>query len=471
MVSCTFRRKVQEPRAKVEVSMASATTVGSQFIRPSFVGKAKGKGQGKKGDSKGWNDSNGWTLGKGWSDSKGWNSSGKGWEQQRPASMNILDRNSKQYDVLVTEMSTQEKTVRDGDWCVPVKHVAKLNRMRRQTNIKFFVDPEEENRDNDTTPDWLGSKQSDLEDDVSYKCSCCEAGGTHWERTRNLPTTKKPSVCFSSLTDADINFFEKGNTDLCELQQNAWAPLPKPLVVDSEAGETVMTEADGSRANHFYTTADGSKVYNEGQSKVDVCTLDGQQRRPMTFRFARVNKALGSVSQMVKNGNKLVFDQDSSGKDMSYIQNKRSNEKIWAADLMTRYAHVGDYGKTAVQLIRGSKSSRNIAQVGEKILLKPLKLSGHHRGNMEDTFLDGIILGMRLRSDEILVGTTNGVIKTRTLRRRVEEEQWENEIAKSTKWEPRQLVPGINSDHVPAAISDRAGVPLEEDQPRKHEEF
>ena len=97
----------------------------------------------------------------------------------------------------------------------------------------------------------------------------------------------------------------------------------------------------------------------------------------------------------------------------------------WAADLMTRYAHVGDLGKTAVQLIRGSKSSRNIAQFGEKILYKPLKLSGHHRGNMEDTFLDGIFLGMRLRSDEILIGTTRGVIKTRTVRRRVEEVQWD----------------------------------------------
>ena len=136
----------------------------------------------------------------------------------------------------------------------------------------------------------------------------------------------------------------------------------------------------------------------------------------------------------------------------------------WAADLMTRYAHVGNLGKTAVQLIRGSKSSRNIAQFGEKILYKPLKLSGHHRGNMEDTFLDGIFLGMRLRSDEILIGTARGVIKTRTLRRRVEEEQWDPEFAKSIKGEPRQPVPGINSDHVPAAISDRAGMRLEEDQ-------
>ena len=89
-------------------------------------GKAKGKG--RKGDSKGWNDSKGWTIGKGWSEGKGWNTSGKGWEQQRPAGMNNLERDSKQYDVLVMETSTQ-KTVRDGDWCVPVKHVAKLNRM------------------------------------------------------------------------------------------------------------------------------------------------------------------------------------------------------------------------------------------------------------------------------------------------------------------------------------------------------
>ena len=136
----------------------------------------------------------------------------------------------------------------------------------------------------------------------------------------------------------------------------------------------------------------------------------------------------------------------------------------WAADLMTRYAHVGDLGKTAVQLIRGSKSSRNIAQFVEKILYKSPKLSGHHRGNMVHTFLDGIFLGMRLRSDEILIGTPRGVIKTRTLRRRVEEEQWDNEFARSMKGEPRQPFPGINSDHVPAAISGRAGVRLEEDQ-------
>ena len=61
-----------------------------------------------------------------------------------------------------------------------------------------------------------------------------------------------------------------------------------------------------------------------------------------------------------------------------------------SADLMTRYAHVGDLGKTAVQVIRGLRSRRNIARFAERILYKPLKLSGQHRGNTEDTFLDGI---------------------------------------------------------------------------------
>ena len=161
MVSCTVCRKAKG-RAKVEDSTASATTVESQVIRPSSVLQKveKQKERERRETAKGWNDSKGWTVGKGWSEGKGWNTSGKGWEQQRPAGMDNLERDSKQYDVLVMETSTQEKTVRDGDWCVPVKHVAKLSRMRGSTstnaNIKFFNDPEEEDRDNDTTSDCLG---------------------------------------------------------------------------------------------------------------------------------------------------------------------------------------------------------------------------------------------------------------------------------------------------------------------------
>ena len=37
------------------------------------------------------------------------------------------------------EMSTHEKTVSDSDLCVPVKHVAKLNRMRGQTSTSLLI--------------------------------------------------------------------------------------------------------------------------------------------------------------------------------------------------------------------------------------------------------------------------------------------------------------------------------------------
>ena len=44
----------------------------------------------------------------------------------------------------------------------------------------------------------------------------------------------------------------------------------------------------------------------------------------MTFQCADVNKALGSVSQMVHNGSRVVFDDSGS-----FIQNKASGSKLW----------------------------------------------------------------------------------------------------------------------------------------------
>ena len=48
----------------------------------------------------------------------------------------------------------------------------------------------------------------------------------------------------------------------------------------------------------------------------------------MTFQIADVDKALGSVRQMVNNGNRVVFDTDAAGKDISYVTNKRTQERM-----------------------------------------------------------------------------------------------------------------------------------------------
>ena len=115
--------------------------------------------------------------------------------------------------------------------------------------------------------------------------------------------------------------------------------MPQPLIVDSGAAETVMPsewfpqhevlESQGSSEGRFYTTADGTPVYNEGEKQLRICSLDGQQERGMTFQIAAVNKALGSASKLVKNGNRIVMDMDDSGRDIAYIENKRTKEKMW----------------------------------------------------------------------------------------------------------------------------------------------
>ena len=44
----------------------------------------------------------------------------------------------------------------------------------------------------------------------------------------------------------------------------------------------------------------------------------------MKFQICEVNKALGSVMKIVKNGNRVVFDDDGS-----YIENKETKGRMW----------------------------------------------------------------------------------------------------------------------------------------------
>ena len=48
----------------------------------------------------------------------------------------------------------------------------------------------------------------------------------------------------------------------------------------------------------------------------------------MTFQCAEVNKALGSVNSIVRKGNRVVFDMDSQGRDIAYIQSKEGGKKM-----------------------------------------------------------------------------------------------------------------------------------------------
>ena len=114
--------------------------------------------------------------------------------------------------------------------------------------------------------------------------------------------------------------------------QDMWQRFNEPLIIDSGAAETViplswaenyeMTESPGSKAGEFYQTADGTPIYNEGQKTLKLMNHLGQARI-MTFQCAEVKKALGSVSKICSNGNRVIFDDEGS-----HIENKESGERL-----------------------------------------------------------------------------------------------------------------------------------------------
>ena len=131
----------------------------------------------------------------------------------------------------------------------------------------------------------------------------------------------------------------KGGGDLCGFERNGWQPMPQPLIIDSGAAETVMPlswfeghtvkATEQSRNKRFYTTANKEKIYNEGERDLVVSSFEGDKTRKMTFQVAKVSKALGSVSQIIAKGNKMVFQKDSQGNDCSYIEHVDSGEVMW----------------------------------------------------------------------------------------------------------------------------------------------
>ena len=105
------------------------------------------------------------------------------------------------------------------------------------------------------------------------------------------------------------------------------------FAVDSGATETVITEdmlscvtlKDGwaSKNKVEYEVANGDRIPNLGEKCFNGSTIEGLNRC-ITAQVCDVNKALMSVKKIVAAGNKVVFDEEGS-----YIEDKRTNEKIW----------------------------------------------------------------------------------------------------------------------------------------------
>ena len=99
----------------------------------------------------------------------------------------------------------------------------------------------------------------------------------------------------------------------------------------------------------------------------------------------------------------------------------------YAALLVNRF-EVGHDGKTAFERCKGKKAKMLGIEFGEAVLWKR-KPAGGALGKLTCMWEDGVYLGVRGRSGEIIVGDKKGVWKTRTVQRKPVQDRWTQESA------------------------------------------
>ena len=121
---------------------------------------------------------------------------------------------------------------------------------------------------------------------------------------------------------------------------------------------TRLWNQKGPRRGVLHNTADGRTVEKEGEKTLIMSTADGAQLRKVTFQVANVNKALGSVSKMVRKGNRVVFD--TSG---SHVENRMKKDTLWLRQTDGVYVvdiwwHRQEENRRVNRLLEGGACSR-----------------------------------------------------------------------------------------------------------------
>ena len=79
-----------------------------------------------------------------------------------------------------------------------------------------------------------------------------------------------------------------------------------------------------------------------------------------------------------------------------------------AGRLMSKY-QVGRDDRTAYELYAGKPYRRQLSEFGERVYFKPIRLGGARPAKLDPNWQDGAFIGIRDRSDEMLIMTPSGV--------------------------------------------------------------
>ena len=125
----------------------------------------------------------------------------------------------------------------------------------------------------------------------------------------------------------------------------------------------------------------------------------------------------------------------------------------WIAEytgtMLTCYS-IGKDGRTAYQRMKGCRRTRPIACFGENIWYK--KAVTNHLNKLECRWEPGIWLNVDMHTNEVIIGTSRGVVKAKSVRRRPLAERFDAEALNTMKGLPWEPVPGVDSEEIPIDI-------------------
>ena len=103
-----------------------------------------------------------------------------------------------------------------------------------------------------------------------------------------------------------------------------------------------------------------------------------------------------------------------------------------SAEFVTRCSS-GNDGKPANERSNGTPGNKPMAQFGASVLQLPLDAQNIDDHKIEPRMRPGVCLGFIDRTEEVIVGAENGVVRCRVVKRRPEGQQWSDEAIKNMK--------------------------------------
>ena len=118
---------------------------------------------------------------------------------------------------------------------------------------------------------------------------------------------------------------------------------------------------------------------------------------------------------------------------------------------LSRYK-VGYDGKTAYGRRKGRKCNLEAVPIGEKVWYKQIRKNKWRKHRMESEENEGIWLGHARTSNEVLIGTPEGVVRAYSISRKPEDQQWDGPTILAITGTPAQPDPSKDGIEIPIRI-------------------